>query len=68
MLLIHRYHNHTTANSITTFEHENEQPQLMESDSIENLELWTTQWNDLVDFEIIPIIDSETAMRLVLDR
>ena len=42
--------------------------QLMESDSIENLELWTAQWSDLVDFEIIPIIDSETAMHLVLDR
>jgi hypothetical protein len=32
--------------------------QVMESPSPELLRLWTTRWNDLVDFEIVPVLNS----------
>lgn len=35
--------------------------QLMESDSAEGIIEWTRHWNDLVDFEIIPVISSGEA-------
>jgi len=40
--------------------------QIMESDSIEKVKKWANQWNDLINFEIIPIISSETAMKIIL--
>jgi hypothetical protein len=33
--------------------------QVMESDSVEKLQQWISHWNDLADFEIIPVITSD---------
>ena len=35
--------------------------QLMESDSESKIHQWINQWNDLADFEIIPVISSADA-------
>ena len=35
--------------------------QLMEADSIEGLKNWVRNWDDLADFEIVPVISSESA-------
>lgn len=35
--------------------------QVMESASPEKLQEWINQWDDLVDFEIIPVISSDAA-------
>ncbi len=35
--------------------------QVMEAESIELLEQWTDNWDDLVDFEIVPVQTSEQA-------
>lgn len=35
--------------------------QVMESDSPDKLEEWATHWQDIVDFEIIPVITSAEA-------
>ena len=40
--------------------------QLMESSSKELLHEWIEHWNDLVDFEIIPVINSTAARNKVL--
>ena len=40
--------------------------QLMEAISIEKLNEWIANWNDLVDFEIVPIISSAEAKRKIL--
>ena len=40
--------------------------QLMEADDAALLEQWTSNWSDLVDFEINPIITSEEARARVL--
>jgi len=40
--------------------------QLMESESLGKLEEWISHWDDLADFEIIPIIDSQTAKMRIL--
>jgi hypothetical protein len=42
--------------------------QLMESDSLESLQVWTSHWADLVDFEIIPVISSTAAKEKVFAR
>ena len=34
--------------------------QLMEADKIELFDEWISNWNDLTDFEIIPVEDSPT--------
>ena len=34
--------------------------QLMEADKIELFDAWISHWNDLIDFEIIPVEDSPT--------
>lgn len=39
--------------------------QVMESDSIEKLHEWICNWNDIVDFKIIPVISSAEAKRRV---
>ena len=36
--------------------------QLMEADKIENFDKWISNWNDLIDFEIIPVEDSPTKV------
>jgi hypothetical protein len=37
--------------------------QLMETEDPHLLDEWITQWNDLVDFEIVPVIDTAEAAR-----
>lgn len=39
--------------------------QLMETDDEKLLSEWTANWNDLVDFEIYPVIDSAEALRKI---
>lgn len=40
--------------------------QLMESNSLEKLKDWVHCWNDLADFEIVPLITSAQAKAKVL--
>ncbi len=35
--------------------------QIMESESLEKLQEWIANWNDLADFEIIPVLTSVEA-------
>jgi hypothetical protein len=35
--------------------------QLMETDDRESLEEWISNWNDIVDFEVYPVMTSEEA-------
>ena len=39
--------------------------QLMEAESIDKLNEWISNWNDLTDFEIIPVISSAEAKQKV---
>lgn len=41
--------------------------QLMESDSLNGLQKWIANWDDLADFEIVPIISSDEARNKVLN-
>ena len=40
--------------------------QLMDAVSISDLQEWIKNWNDLVDFEVIPVISSAEAKKRVL--
>ena len=40
--------------------------QLMESDSLDKLNEWISNWNDIVDFELIPVISSFEAKNRVM--
>ena len=42
--------------------------QIMDSPSEEKLKEWTSKWDDLVDFQIIPVITSAEAKAKVLMR
>lgn len=37
--------------------------QIMRGESLEKLHQWIARWNDLVDFEVIPVLSSEEAAR-----
>jgi hypothetical protein len=37
--------------------------QLMECDDVRSLEPWMARWSDLVDFEVVPVVTSEEAVR-----
>ena len=39
--------------------------QVMETDSIERLHEWISHWNDVSDFEIVPVISSAQAKEKV---
>ena len=39
--------------------------QLMEADDPALVERWIEEWRDLVEFEVVPVIDSEAAARRV---
>ena len=40
--------------------------QLMETDDVSLFDAWTARWNDLVEFEIIPVLSSaEAASRAI---
>ena len=40
--------------------------QLMEAANFELFHLWTREWNDLMDFEIVPVISSAEARAAAL--
>lgn len=40
--------------------------QLMEAEAPEQLQQWINNWNDLVDFEIIPVISSAGAKEKIM--
>jgi len=40
--------------------------QVMESDAEEKIREWISHWNDLADFEVIPVITSAEAKERVL--
>jgi hypothetical protein len=42
--------------------------QVMECDDRRLLEQWIDQWNDIVDFEVIPVLTSAEAAALVQPR
>jgi hypothetical protein len=42
--------------------------QVMECDDAKLLEEWVSQWSDLVDFEILPVVTSEEAAEQALAR
>ena len=39
--------------------------QVMRSDSVEKIHEWISHWNDLADFEVIPVINSDEAKEKV---
>jgi len=42
--------------------------QLMETDDSSLLEEWMANWNDLVEFEVFPVLSSSEAMERVAPR
>lgn len=42
--------------------------QLMETERFELLAEWTRNWDDLVDFEIVPVISSDDARRKAMSN
>ena len=42
--------------------------QLMETEHPEDLDAWITNWNDLVEFEVYPVISSKEAAERVSSR
>ena len=42
--------------------------QVMECESRDVLDQWITQWRDLVDFEVVPVITSAEAVERVSPR
>ncbi len=42
--------------------------QLMETEDASLLEEWMANWNDLVDFEVFPVLSSSEAMERVAPR
>jgi hypothetical protein len=40
--------------------------QLMESDSAEKINEWIQNWNDVADFEVVPVISSADAREKVM--
>lgn len=41
--------------------------QLMETASADTLHQWISNWNDLTDFEIVPVVSSEAAKAKVFN-
>lgn len=39
--------------------------QLMECDDARLFQKWTIQWRDLVDFEIIPVVESKQTAKVI---
>ena len=42
--------------------------QLMESESLDLLNEWISKWDDLVDFEVVPLISSAQAKKIVIGK
>ncbi len=39
--------------------------QLMECDNVQLLQQWATHWQDLVDFEFVPVLRSKEAVEII---
>jgi len=39
--------------------------QLMECDDASLFQKWTVQWQDLIDFEIVPVVESKDTVRAI---
>lgn len=39
--------------------------QLMECDDADLFQMWVAQWQDLVDFEILPVVESKQAAKTI---
>lgn len=39
--------------------------QLMECDDLSSLMTWISQWNDLIDFDVVPVVTSAEASAVV---
>jgi hypothetical protein len=42
--------------------------QVMECDSRASLDAWIARWDDIVDFEVVPVISSQEALASVSPR
>ena len=42
--------------------------QIMESESLEKLQEWVAKWEDLANFEIIPVLNSSEAKQKILNK
>jgi hypothetical protein len=42
--------------------------QLMECDDARLFQEWIVNWNDLIDFEIVPVVSSEHTREVILPR
>ena len=42
--------------------------QVMQSDSIDKIQVWISYWDDLADFEVIPVITSAEVRKIVFSR
>jgi len=42
--------------------------QIMECDDRALLDQWMKNWSDLVEFEVVPVMDSASAARIMLER
>jgi len=42
--------------------------QVMQSDSIDKIQVWISCWDDLADFEVTPVITSAEAREIVFSR
>jgi Protein of unknown function (DUF3303) len=42
--------------------------QLVECDDARLFQDWTTKWSDLIDFEIVPVMTSEEAQKIIFPR
>jgi hypothetical protein len=40
--------------------------QVMEADSIDKIHIWISNWDDVMEFEIVPVISSEEAKKKAL--
>ena len=42
--------------------------QKIKSESVEKLQEWIDNWKDLVDFDVIPVINSEEASKIAIQK
>jgi hypothetical protein len=42
--------------------------QIMKSESLEKLYEWIDNWKDLVEFDVIPVINSEEASKIAIQK
>jgi hypothetical protein len=42
--------------------------QLMECDDLRLLQAWALEWNDLVEFEIVPVVGSKDVVEMIMPK